>query len=337
MAAGGSKLVVYSAIVANTIVMIAKFIGFFATGSGAMLSEGIHSCADVGNQALLAVGMKRGTHAADKEHPFGFGREAFVWALISATGIFFLGAGVTLTHGIQSLMEGGHVDESGGSLNIIILIIALVAEGIPLGIAIKSLHTTAKHRHESFFSHVKNTDDPFSVAVLLEDSAAILGVIIALAAVGLTQLTQNGVWDALGSILIGCLLGLVALFLIAKNRDLLIGKAIHPADRERLRKIFEEDPAIEKVAASSTAVTGAGSYRISAELDFDGRYLAGKYIEKREVAEILGRLDSPAALEEFLGEYSEAVMELVGDEVDRLEKKIRHELPKAKRIDLEPD
>ena len=337
MAASGSKLAVYSAILANTFVMVCKFVGFFVTGSGAMLSEGIHSCADVGNQVLLAVGMKRGSHAADTEHPFGYGREAFVWALISATGIFFLGAGVTLTHGIQSLMDGGHVNETGGYLNIIILLIALVAEGITLLIAAKTLHTAAKHHNESFFSHVKNTDDPFGVAVLLEDSAAVLGVFIALVAVGLTQITHDGFWDALGSVLIGCLLGFVALFLIAKNRDLLIGRAIHPADRAKLQALLEGDPAVEKVTVSRTAVSGASSYRISAELEFDGRYIAEKYLEKRQIDEILQQIDSPAALESFLKEYGEAVMELVGDEVDRLERKIRDELPKAQRIDIEPD
>jgi len=334
----GSKVAVYTAITANAIVMVAKLAGFAVTGSGSMLSEGIHSAADVGNQALLAVGMKSAERAPDETHPDGYGNEAFVWSLISAVGMFFLGCGVSMTHGIQSLMDShGHHDSGDSQLNLAILVGALIIEGISLGIAVKTINDTAKSENQSLIAHLKETDDPFGVAVLAEDSAAVFGVTLALIAVGLTAATGEVYWDAIGSIAIGVLLGGVAVFLISKNRALLLGRAIRDADRARLQEILENDPAVEGVAVSQAVVTGTDTYRISAELDFDGAYLADKYLETHDLAAIHKRVADPEELKVFLHEYGEAVMEQVGDEVDRIEEKIRTVLPKASNIALEPD
>ena len=214
--AGGSKLAVYTAIGANSIVTVAKLTGFAITGSGAMLSEGIHSFADVCNQVLLAVGMKRSEAPADEKHPFGYGNEAFVWAMISAVGILFLGCGISLTHGVQALMDGGHHDESGGTLNIAILIGAFIIEGLSLWVAVRELQKEAKRNEQGLMEYLKTTDDPFGVAILL-DSAAVFGVVLALAAVALTHFTHEPYWDAIGSISIGILLGLVAFFLMKES------------------------------------------------------------------------------------------------------------------------
>lgn len=336
--AGGSKKAVYAAIAANSVVTLAKFAGFVMTGSGAMLSEGIHSSADVGNQVLLAVGMSRAERPADEAHPTGYGREAFVWALISAVGIFFLGCGVTFMHGLEALQDAGHHHEPGGSsINIAILLFALVAEGATLVIAIRELMKQAAGRGMGFVQHLKTTDDPFGVAVLLEDSAAVFGVLLALGAVGLTQATGDARWDAYGSLAISLLLGLVAIFLIWKNTNLLVGKAVYIDDAARIKELLESEPAVERVVEQAAVVTGADSFRLAAELDFDGAYFADRYLADQDATALLARLDSPAALEAFLREYSEHLATELGLEVDRIEERLRAALPKAGRIALEPD
>lgn len=335
--AGGSKLAVYSAIGANSVVTLAKFVGFALTGSGTMLSEGIHSTADVGNQVLLAVGMARAGRSPDPDHPGGYGREAFVWALISAVGIFFLGCGVTVMHGIESLQHPHVHDESDFGINVGILLFALVAEGITLGIAFRGLLHEAQHRGVGMWEHLRTTDDPFGVAVLLEDSAAVTGVLIALGAVVATKVTHNPYWDAIGSLTIGALLGLVAVFLIWKNSKLLVGQAIPIEDQERLRELLLAQPAIEGIVRQTAVVTGAKSFRISAELDFDGAFFADAYLKDHDLETIHASLDSPEALHTFLREFGEHLVDSVGDEVDRIERHLHEQMPKAGFIALEPD
>lgn len=335
--AGGSKTAVYAAIAANGVVTLAKFVGFALTGSGAMLSEGIHSSADVGNQVLLAVGMKRAERPPDEDHPTGFGREAFVWALISAVGIFFLGCGVTFMHGLESLQHPGSHASGGSTINIGILLFALVAEGATLVIAIRELSKQAQERGLGFLQHLKTTDDPFGVAVLLEDSAAVFGVCLALGAVAMTHFTHDPRWDAYGSLAISVLLGLVAIFLIWKNTNLLVGKAVYIDDAAKIRSLLESEPAVERVVEQAAVVTGASSFRLAAELDFDGSYFAKRFLEQEPSDQILAGIQSPDDLEAFLCRYSEHLSTELGAEVDRIEARLREALPKADRIALEPD
>ncbi|MCA9567960.1 MAG: cation diffusion facilitator family transporter [Myxococcales bacterium] len=335
--AGGSKGAVYAAIGANSVVTLAKLAGFALTGSGAMLSEGVHSIADVGNQVLLAVGMKRAERPPDEEHPAGYGREAFVWALISAVGIFFLGCGVTFMHGVESLMHPAEHHESGASINLAILVFALVAEGSTLVYALREVLHQAHERGLGFVRHLQTTDDPFGVAVLLEDSAAVLGVFLALGAVGLTSLTGDPRWDAFGSIAISLLLGLVAIFLIWKNTSLLVGKAVYIDDAAKIRALLESEPAVERVVDQSAVVTGASSFRLSAELDFDGAWFADRWLADHPAPGVLAELQTPEALEAFLRTFSEHIATELGAEVDRIEARLREALPKAERIALEPD
>ncbi len=334
----GSKTAVYSAIGANAVVMVAKFIGFALTGSGTMLAEGIHSLADVGNQTLLAIGMSRAERPPDPMHPFGYGRDAFVWALMSAVGIFFLGCGVTVAHGVEGLLTGGHHDsESSPMINLGILGLSLVAEGGSLLVAVRGLAQEAKARGVSFRQHITTTDDVFGVAVLLEDTAAVAGVLIAFATVALTAWTGIGWWDPLGSLLIGGLLGLVAMVLMQRNRALLIGQSIQKADLEKVQAVIASDPVVEQLVMSKAVVEGADSWHIAAEIDFDGRLLARRFLEGRDLDALARELDSGPKLQSFLEEFSDKVADQVGVEVDRLEAKLRAALPRARHVDLEPD
>ena len=247
-----------------------------------------------------------------------------------------MGAGVSLTHGIQALF-GSHHEITGSNWAIGILIFSFVIESFSLGTAIWAMNGDAKAKGQGFVEYVRTTDDPFGVAVLMEDFAAVFGVLVALAAVGLTAYTHNPMWDALGTIAIGILLGLMAAFLIRKNRTFLLGKSISKKDKEKLRNILKDDPAVDQIAMQAAIVRGTDSYRVSAELDFNGAYLAEIYLKERKIEEVHARLDSPEAVEAFLKEYGEEVMEIVGDEVDRIEKKIREAIPQAKHIAIEPD
>jgi zinc transporter 9 len=336
MAGNGSKLAVYAAIGGNSLVTVAKFVGFLFTGSGALLSEAVHSLADVGNQTLLAVGMKRAQRAPDEQHPFGYGQEAFIWALISAVGMFFLGCGVSLAHGIQSLTQSdGHHEAS--ILSIYVLLFALVVEGACLGLAVKGLMKDARNNQQGFVEYLKTTDDPFGVAVLLEDGGAVLGVLIALAAVSLAKLTHNPMWDAIGTIAIGILLGLMAVYLVAKNRSFLVGKSISPKDRTKLISWLKNDPVVEDVAVQRSMVVGTDFYKVSAEVDLNGRFMADQYLKEMDTTKLLASFKSPEDFERYLQDYSEQLVDQVGDEINRIEKKIKKAMPKAKDIDLEPN
>ncbi|MBW1878808.1 MAG: cation diffusion facilitator family transporter, partial [Deltaproteobacteria bacterium] len=332
MSSGGSKLAVYAAIIGNSLVMVAKFIGFGLTGSAVMFSEAVHSFADVGNQVLLAIGLRKSHRPADTEHPFGYGPDAFVWSLMSAVGIFFLGCGVTLAHGLHTLWKGADHGIEASNIGIAILVFALVVESATLVLAVRAVWNESRQRGIGFVENIRTTDDPFGIAVLLEDSAAVLGVLLALAALVLTQVTHNHYWDAYGTIAIGLLLGVVALFLISRNRGLLLGRAIRPEDREALTTLLENDPAIERVALQRAVVAGVHDYRISAEIDFDGAWIAGQYLEGRDIQALVKGLDSDEAFRDFLKEYGEAVLTQTGKEVDRIEAKIREEIPHAHNI-----
>jgi len=334
--AGHSKLAITVAIVANSVVAVAKLGGAWFTGSGALLAEGIHSIADVGNQGLLAIGLAKSQKKPTRDHPFGFGREAFVWGLISAVGVFFLGCGVTVMHGVHSLQSSEH-HVSNLSVAIAIMVFSLVVEGISWAIAMRGTLLEAKANEQGFFAYLRSTDNPFTIAILLEDSAAVVGVLIALGAVWLTQATHMPVWDAWGSIVIGVLLGAVALFLIWKNRSFLIGRSISSVDWQRINTILAQDPVIESVSEQKAEVTGAQSFTLSAELDFDGRVLAERYLQSQDAATLLSTLQSEDDLRLFLREYSEGLVTQLGVEINRIEAQIRKEVPKADTIALEPD
>jgi zinc transporter 9 len=335
--AGDSKAAVYGAIAANSLVMVAKFAGFLFTGSGTMLAEGIHSAADVGNQTLLAVGMKRSQLPPDAEHPFGYGRDAFIWSLMSAVGIFFIGCGVTIAHGVHTLVAGAEHEVGNPALNLGILVLALVAEGASLYVAVRAIAKDARAAERRFWDHVRQTDDPFTVAVLLEDSAAVLGVVIAFVTIGLGALTHEPYWDGIGSIVIGFLLGAVALFLMQKNRSMLIGRSISPKDRAKLVAVLESDPAVEHVVLARATVAGADTYRISAEIELDGHHLAKVWLQDKDVGALLESIEDPEALRIFLGEFGDDIVEMVGDEVDRIEARIRRVITRAQNVDIEPD
>ncbi|MCI5071866.1 cation diffusion facilitator family transporter [bacterium] len=331
--ASGSKVAVYSAIIGNSIVMVAKFIAFFFTGSSSMLSEGIHSFADVSNQCLLALGIQKSQRKADARHPYGYVRERYIWALISAVGIFFLGCGVTVYHGVHGLFDPHEIEDY--TLAFAVLAFAFVVEGTTFIIALKAVQKEALKRQQSFFSYFKGGTDPTGVAVILEDGAAVLGVIIA--AVGLTfsYHTHNPFWDSMATIMIGLLLGVVATFIAVRTRGLLIGQAIPEVSRKKVLEILQTEPVIDQVYDIKTAIIGAQDLLFKADVEFDGEKIAEKYIQDYDFNQLIDDLKTRDDLRKFLLEYGDHVIETLGDEIDRIEKKIKHEIPDLKHIDLE--
>lgn len=329
--ASNSKTSVIAAIGGNTVVMIAKCIGFFFTGSSSMLAESIHSFADVLNQSLLLIGMNKSEKNPDAEHATGYGRERFVWSLISAVGIFFLGCGVTLYHGVSHLLHPTP-HEDYGLWPFFILIFSLAIEGWVLYIAWRDIKAAAQGK--PFLNYLRKEADPSAVAVFMEDSAACIGIIIALISIALTSWTHQTYWDAIGSIIIGLLLGWIAIWLVQRNRELLIGQRIPEQDIKTLRKILQKGY-LGKVDHIRSEVIGAGEYDIQVEIDVNEHKLVETLpIVLREEYEKIHTFEDFSAFAQKLSVLS---MEHLTTTIDNLEKEIQQELPNTRFIDIEPN
>ncbi len=319
------------ALIGNFFVAIIKFIGFLMSGSGAMFSESVHSFADTLNQALLLLGIRRSMRRADEEFSYGYGKERFFWALISACGIFFLGAGVTVYHGVELLITGEVPELS--PMIFVILLVSFVIETLTLYIACREL---MRGNHNRTFAESLQHGDPSTIAVLYEDGVAVIGVLVALVSLILTALTGNPVWDALGSILIGILLGVVAIVLIRKNRKYLIGVNIPDEIKERIIKILEADPTIDRVLDFKSSVLDVGIYHIKCEVEFNGSALMNEIVKRGELREEYESIrDDYSEFLKLVVGYFGRVPRLMGSHIDKLEKRVQKEIPEIKHIDIE--
>jgi len=336
--ASGSAKAVYAAIGANSVITITKFGAFVFTGSGAMLSEGIHSFADVCNQTLLALGIHKAKKEPDEDHPYGYGRDSFVWAMISAVGIFFLGCGFTLYHGMHSLLHPEDVELADIEIAAGVLLFSFLLESWTLYVAYKAVKAAAIADSMTFSEYLKKGSDPMAVAVLLEDAAAVFGVFIVSICIALYWFTGNPIWDAVGSLLIALLLGVVAIFLVVKNRKALLGQTVNPEMQNKVIQVLESDPAIESIHDVKATVMGADSFRFKAEVDFDGKAIAQRWLSKQDLQQLHANVtEDTKRFEEFLTEYGEHICDALGDEIDRIENKIKEAVPAAKHVDLEAD
>jgi zinc transporter 9 len=332
---GDSTKAVYTAIGANSVVAVAKLGAFGMTGSGAMLSEGIHSVADVANQCLLALGLSRSRRSADDDHPYGYDKERFVWALISAVGIFFIGCGVTIYHGIHSILENTKIENA--DLALWVLAFSFLIEGASLIVAIRSIQAQAQARNQGFSEFVAAGTDPAGAAILLEDGAAVLGVLIAAACVGLGIVTGQAWWDGVGSILIGLLLGWVALWLINRNRQALVGQGVSLRERNQVIDLLVNDPVVDDVQDVKTTMVGHGTFRFKAEIDFDGAEIARRWLEQNASAELSQLAADSDQFRELLIAFGDELMGALGEEIDRLEEQIKASVPSAQHVDIEAD
>ncbi|HEX2806346.1 MAG TPA: cation diffusion facilitator family transporter [Kineosporiaceae bacterium] len=261
-----SVLTVVIAGAANLAIALAKAIGAVISGSAAMLSESAHSVADTVTEVLLFVALRRGTKPPDARHPLGYGRESYLWALLAALATFVAGAAVSVLEGIDKILHG----EPGGDVRIsyLVLAIAFVIEGISLLRALSQVRTTARRWRIRPRSYLRHTSDTMIKAVTFEDSAALVGLLLAAAGLGLSQLTGSAVWDGVASVLIGVVLVVVAGSLAAANSSLLVGRAAMPALADALRREVEELPGVISVPVFVTSVTGPGRLLVAAKVEF---------------------------------------------------------------------
>lgn len=320
---------VASALAGNLIVTILKFIGFSISGSSALFSEGIHSFADTANQALLMVGIQKSTKKADKRFSYGYGHERFFWALISACGIFFLGAGVTIYKGVTDLQQSSVVHIS--PIIFIILFLSLFIESATFIVALRAIKI--KGRSLAYSLRIGN---PSSIAVLYEDGVAVLGILIALLSIALTHLTGQHYWDALGSILIGVLLAIVAIILIAKNREYLMEKSMPEEMQANIIAILRADSAIEKVIDFKSSTLDYRKYRIKCEVEFHGPALIKSMYRSGELKEEFEDIQNDyGEFVRFCVDYIDRVPRLIGSKIDAIEKKIQKEFPEVIHVDIE--
>ncbi|KAG1666455.1 hypothetical protein FOA52_015125 [Chlamydomonas sp. UWO 241] len=329
------------AISANALIFVAKLWVHLATGSSAMLAEALHSIADVGNQALLRTGVLTSLKAPDERFPYGYQRDRFVWSLISGVGIFFLGAGASVLHGVHSL-GSDHV-VVGVEWTYAVLGLSALLEGYSLYVAARSIAEGARASNQSFVAYVRSGVDPTTVAVLMEDGGAITGLAIAGGCTALAHYTGNGVWDAVGSVAIGLLLGCIATVLVSKNRELLIGRSMGRKEVEEVTALLRRDPVVYDVTGMRTEEIGPRVFRIYGEVTWDGERLAERYLQQAGRERVRAALESaavssdPQAIDAVMQSYGGGIVRAVGAEVDRLEAEIKKFNPCIRYVDLETD
>ncbi len=328
----GSESTVVRALVGNSVVAALKLVAFAVSGSGAMLSEAIHTIADVGNQALLLLGLRQAQRAPNPQHPYGYGQASFFWALVSALGIFFLGCGVTLAHGFESLIHPPELLKPGW-LTWSVLAIAFLLDGWALQGAVQQLRAE-RPEGMSWREYSRRIKDPMLVAVLLEDSVACFGVLVAVAGIALSWWTHDPMWDAFASLVIGLLLGFVAVTLVRMNQRFLIGSAVDPEIDAGIRAILVSRPSIDYVHRIQSRWVGPSTFAYKAEVDFDGRWFANEL--DAMYGPVFRDADQSADISQLLGLYTDHVARLMAREVDAIESVITARYPAAAFIMLEP-
>jgi cation diffusion facilitator family transporter len=298
MSAGAGTRAIVAALAANLGIAVAKFVGFLLTGSSSMLAESAHSVADSGNQALLLFGGRRARRQATEEHPFGYGRDRYFYAFLVALVLFTLGSLFSLYEGIHKLQHPE--DLRSAEIAIIILVVAIVLESFSLRTAVQeSNHVRGNASWVQFIRRAKAPELP---VVLLEDAAALIGLVFALFGVSLAAITGNAIWDGVGTVAIGVLLGVVAIILIIETKSLLVGEAASPDALDRIR----------------AALVGEGVDRVihlrTMHLGPDELLVAAKIAMPRTTS-----------------------LERVADAIDAAERRVRAAEPVARVIYLEPD
>lgn len=254
--AGGSKKAIYAALFGNLGIAIAKFIAAFLTGSTAMWAEAYHSASDTFNQVLLLIGLRTSTKAATERHPFGYGKEQFFWSFLVATMLFGLSGVLSLQQGASSILGGLHSIEN-ANISYIILAISAAFEGNALRVAFVLFKQTIEARGEkvtakTLLEEFKESKDPSILTVMVEDSAALLGIGIAALGIFLSEVTGNTIYDAMSSLAIGVILMVFAFFLARENKGLLVGEAISRKDYRKIVGLVQEIPEVNRVVSMRT-------------------------------------------------------------------------------------
>jgi cation diffusion facilitator family transporter len=238
------------------------------TGSASLVAEAAHSWADSGNEVFLIIANRRSRQPPDRTHPFGHGREAYVWSLFAALGLFVAGAAVSVTHGISELITPEPATDF--IVGYVVLAISFVLEGISFLQSVRQAKPEAESLDRDLLQHVMATSDPTLRAVFAEDSAALIGLVIAAAGLGLHELTGSTVPDAVGSILVGLLLAVVAIILINRNRLFLVGQEADPRVRAAVLQALMAEPEIARVTYLRLEFVGPRMVSVIGDVDLTG-------------------------------------------------------------------
>jgi len=263
-----SLFTVLVALVANGLLATAKSIAAGATGSASMVAEAAHSWADTGNEVFLLLAERKGDKPRDEEHPRGYGRATYIWSLVAAFGLFSAGAVVSLWHGLTELTATG--EETSFTINYVVLGIAFVLEGASFFQASRQVHGAAQRFGLHPLRYVARTSNPTLRAVFFEDFSALLGILFAGTGIALHQLTGNVVFDALGSIAVGVLLGFVAVYLMRRNMEYLLGEGITPTMRSQVIAGLLDHPEIDRITYLHVEYVGPQRIFVVAAVDLTG-------------------------------------------------------------------
>jgi cation diffusion facilitator family transporter len=262
--ASSSKKVIYAALIGNGMITVTKFIAATLTGSSAMLSEGIHSTVDTINQILLLYGLKRSQKPADDQFPFGYAREVYFWSFVVAILIFAIGAGISVYEGVHRLMDPHPLKNV--NVNYVVLAFAMLFEGGAWYFALKEFKKTKGRR--SYLEAIRQAKNPSIFVVLFEDSAAMLGLLVAFLGILLGQLTGNVYYDGLASVVIGLILGATAIWLAYEIKGLLVGESALPHVVEEIRRLADQHDEIEHVNEVLTMHMGPEDILVNISVDF---------------------------------------------------------------------
>lgn len=331
-----SGKVVLTAVGINGCNFLFKLCAWFYTGSHSLFSECIHSLADTVNQLILAYGIHKSGQIADPAHPYGYTNMRYVSSLISGVGIFCVGSGLSFYHGVSGIIDPQPLHDFYWAY--FVLGGAVVSEGATLLVALNAIRKGAKEANVGTLDYIMRSSDPSVNVVLLEDSAAVGGVIVAGTCMAISQYTGNPLPDAIGCILVGTILGCVASFIILSNVGALVGRSIPQEQLDEINSFLERDFMIRAIHDVKGIDIGSNLIRYKAEVDFDGRALTRSYIEKHDLNGLLEDIKKIVTIDDveaFLLKHGENIVDMLGGEIDRIELKLRKKFPQIRHCDLE--
>lgn len=333
----GADRVVLIAFSLNFCDMIGKFLAAYLTGSKSLFAEGIHSTMDTVNQLILLMGIRFSQRNPDLNFPYGYGNMRYVASLISGCGVLSFGCGLSVYHGISGLLHSAELVPL--TYAYYALTMSFLFQGCSASIAFREVRRKAALSNMSIYNYVRTSGDPSLNVVLLEDTASVTGVLIAFTAVSLSSFLNSCIPDCIGSVIIGCLLGTVATFIIRNNAAHLVGRSLPKRITDDIICRLENDPVIRSVHDVKATALGVEQSRFKAELDFDGRAITDKYIsESRNIQSMIQEaraVKDEESLREFMTEHGEKIIDKLGEEVDRIEAEITTKHPDIIHVDLE--
>ena len=331
----GERKTIFVAIGTNVVVLAAKVAVAKSSGSSSMVSASVHTLADIGNQVLLCVGLARSTLPPTAMYPYGFQRDKYIFSLISAVAVFCIGGGAAVMNGVGSMLAPGHhVGDLRGAF--IVLGVSSLLSTYSGALAVQSIRRGARAADQDVWKYLESGAGPVAVAVIAEDVAAAVGGTLALGATWLVDVTGVQAWDGAGSVAVGATLGAVALFLIQRNRSILIGRSMDADTVGMITAFLNDDPVIASVSSVRTDEIAPGSYRFAADVSLDAAALIAASEWRVDAAE----MPDPSTAEaqaDAMAVYASALVAQVGIEIDRIEAEIRAIAPGVVYVDLEVD